>query len=241
MIHITLFPFAVVLMVHILSSYGCRAAFTSANLTYNNACNNLTRVPRDIPAETVNIYLHDNHIVIIQDDIFVDNVNCVKLRLDHNNLVTIKQSMLTRLVSLKWLDLSKNHLKYIEPLAFIELTELKGVYLSYNQLTTLSEDIFAIDYHPDKLTLHSNPLPENDMRLCWIHQGVLEEWIPGFKRDEKTSIRCGEEDSENVTGNTCCSTTGLVMISTLIQSDKWTSQNWVLFPRGDIEKIFSSL
>ena len=196
-------------MVHILSSYGCRATFTSANLTYNNARNNLTRVPTDIPSEAVNIYLHDNQIVIIQDDIFVDNVNCVKLRLDHNNLVTIKQSMLTGLVSLKWLDLSKNHLKYIEPLAFTELTDLKGVYLSYNQLTTLREDIFAPDYHPDKLTLHSIPLPEDDVRLCWIHQGVLEEWISGFKLDEKTSTRCGEEESENVTVNTCCSTAGL--------------------------------
>ena len=222
-------------MVYTLCSFGCRATFISANLTYNNARNNLTRVPTDIPPETVNIYLHDNQIVTIQDDIFVDNVNCVKLRLDHNNLVTIKQSMLTGLFSLKWLDLSKNHLKYIEPLAFTELTDLKGVYLSYNQLTTLTEDIFAIDYHPDKLTLHSNPLPENDMRLCWIHQGVLDEWISGFKLDEKTSIRCGEEDSENLTGNTCCSTTGLVMILTLIQSDKWTSQNWVPFPQGDIE------
>ena len=86
MIHITLFPFAVILMVHILSSYGCSATFTSANLTYNNARNNLTRVPTDITPEAINIYLHDNLIVTIQDDVFMNNVNCVKLRLDHNNL-----------------------------------------------------------------------------------------------------------------------------------------------------------
>ena len=209
MVHITLFLFVVVLMVFVLCSHGCRAIFTSANLTYTNARNNLTHVPTDIPPEAVNIYLHDNQIVTIADHAFVNNVNCVKLRLDHYNLVTIKQSMWTGLVSLKWLDLAKNHINYIEPLAFTELTELKGVYLSYNQLTTLTEDIFAIDYHPDKLTLHSNPLSEDDVRLCWIHQGVLEEWISGFKLDGKTSIRCDEEESENVTANTCCSTAGL--------------------------------
>ena len=225
MIRITLFHFVVILMVYTLCFWGCRATFTSANLTYTNARNNLTRVPMDIPPEAVNIYLHDNQIVTIADYAFVNNVNCVKLRLDHNNLLTIKRSMWTGLVSLKWLDLAKNHINYIEPLAFVELTDLKGVYLSYNQLTTLREDIFAIGYHPDKLTLHSNSLPEDDVRLCWIHQGVLEEWISGFKLDEKTSIRCGKEESENVTGNTCCSNTGLVMILALIQSDKWTNQN----------------
>ena len=230
MIHITLFLFAVILMIHILSSYGCRATFTSTNLTYTNARNNLTHVPTDIPPEAVNIYLHDNQIVTIPDAAFMNNVNCVKLRLDHNNLVKIKHSMWTGLVSLKWLDLSKNHITYVQDLAFTELTELKGVYLSYNHLTTLTEDIFAIDYHPDKLTLHSNPLPEDDVRLCWIHQGVLEEWISGFKLDGKTSIRCGEEESENVTGNTCCSTTGLVNLTNILVRTECP------FRQGDIEK-----
>ena len=197
---------AVVLMIYVLGSCRCRANFISANLTYTNARNNLTRIPIDIPLEAVNIYLHDNQIANIHDGAFVDNVNCVKLRLDHNNLVTIKSSIWTGLVSLKWLDLSKNHIQHIESGAFTELTELKGLYLSYNQLTTLREDIFAIDYHPEKLTLHSNPLPHDDVTLCWIHQGVLEEWIAGFTLDEKTAMRCDQVD--NNTGNTCCSSNG---------------------------------
>ena len=198
----------VILVVYLLCSYGCRATFTSANLTYTNARNNLTRIPIDIPPEAVNIYLHDNQIVTIQDDVFMNNVNCVKMRLDHNNLVTIKRSMWTGLVSLKWLDLSRNHIKHIEPLAFTELTELKGVYLSYNQLTTLREDIFALDYHPDLVTLHSNTLPQDDLRLCWIQDGKEEGWISGFTLDASTAFQCDKEGMHNKTGNACCLTTG---------------------------------
>ena len=198
----------VVLIAYLLNSCECRATFISANLTYTNARNNLTRVPKDIPPEAVNIYLHDNQIVTIHYAAFVDNVNCVKLRLDHNNLAIISPPMWTGLVSLKWLDLSKNHIQRIEPQAFTELTELKGLYLSYNQLTTLGKDVFTTDYHPEKLTLHSNPLARDDVTLCWIHQGVLEEWIAGFNLDEKTAIRCDEQEENNRTGNTCCSSAG---------------------------------
>ena len=138
----------------------------------------------------------------------MNNVNCVKLRLDHNNLVTIKQTMWTGLVSLKWLDLSRNHIKHIEPLAFTELTQLQGLFLSYNQLTTLTEDIFAPDYHPDLVTLHSNPLPEDDLILCWIQDGEEEGWISGFTLDASTTIQCDKEGMHNKTGNACCLTTG---------------------------------
>ena len=195
-------------MLYLLCSCGCRATFTSTNLTYTKARNNLTHVPTDIPPEAVNIYLYDNQIVTIQDDAFMDNVNCVKLRLDHNNLVTIKRSMWTGLVSIKWLDLSRNHIKHIEPLAFTELTQLQGLFLSYNQLTTLTEDIFAIDYHPDLVTLHSNPLPEDDLRLCWIQDGKEKGWISGFTLDATAAIQCGKEEIRNKTENTCCPTTG---------------------------------
>ena len=187
------------LVMYLVFTCDCRATFTSTNLIYTNAHNNLTNVPRDIFPEAVTINLNDNQIQTIPDGVFIGNVDCVKLRLDHNNLMTVKRSMLTGLVSLKWLDLAKNHIKYIEPLAFIELTQLKGLYLSYNQLTTLREDVFAPDYHLDKLTLHSNPLPPDDIRLCWIHQGVLEEWIAGFTLDKRTSKRCDEEETKNVT------------------------------------------
>ena len=195
-------------MVYLLCASGCRATYISSNLTYTNARNNLTHIPIDIPSEAVNIYLHDNQIVIVHDSAFVDNVNCSKLRLDHNNLVTIRPPMWEGLVSLKWLDLSKNHIQHIEAQTFAELPELIGLYLSYNQLTTLREDVFAPDYHPAKLTLHSNHLPQDDVTLCWICQGVLEEWIAGFTLDEKAAIRCYEEELDNKTGNTCCSSAG---------------------------------
>ena len=179
----------------------------SANLTYTNTHNSLTHIPSDIPTEAVNIYLHDNQIVTVHDDAFVDNVNCVKLRLDHNNLVTIRPSMWTGLTSLKWLDLSRNHIKHIEPMTFTELTELKGLFLSYNQLTTLTEDIFATDYHPDRLTLYNNPLPQDDVGLCWILDGEEEGWISGFTL-YTNSINCNEEGIHNRTESTCCSTAG---------------------------------
>ena len=144
----------------------------------------------------------------------MNNVNCVKLRLDHNNLMIIKSSMWTGLVALKWLDLSRNHIKSIEPLAFLELTKLEGLFLNYNKLTMLREDIFSPDYHPDKLTLHSNSLPQNDVRLCWIQDGEANGWIAGFTMDAGTSIRC---DQHNETENTCCSTAGK-LLNTLLSA-----------------------
>ena len=53
----------VILVLYLLCSCGCGATFTSTNLTYTNARNNLTYVPTDIPPEAVNICLHDNQIV----------------------------------------------------------------------------------------------------------------------------------------------------------------------------------
>ena len=171
------------------------------NLTYKNAHNQLTRVPDDIPRDAVNIYLQDNHIDTILDDTFNRHGNCIQLRLDHNNLVRIKREMWTGLISLHWLNLSKNQIHQVEPESFTDLPELKGLYLSYNQLATLTEDVFPADgSHPQRLTLHGNPLQsQDDEELCWLHQGVLDGWISGVTLTMTTTATCNSELTVNST------------------------------------------
>ena len=181
------------------------------NLTYRNAHNKLTRVPDDIPRDAVNIYLQDNHIDTILDYTFSHHGNCMQLRLDHNNLVRIKRKMWTGLISLLWLNLSKNQIQHIEPKSFIDLPELKGLYLSYNQLATLTQDVFPADgSHPERLTLHGNPMqPPNDKELCWLHQGELEGWISGIRLTTTTTVTCETELVDNsTTVRTTCFTQG---------------------------------
>ena len=71
------------------------------------AHNKLTQVPRDIPKESVNIFLQKNKISTIVDYTFIDNMDCEDLKLDYNKLEKITYKMLKGLYSLKWLDLSK--------------------------------------------------------------------------------------------------------------------------------------
>ena len=173
------------------------AAFYSSNLTYNMAHKQLTQVPRDIPENSVNIFLQNNKISTIADSTFIDNTDCEDLKLDHNKLEKITKKMWKGLYSLKWLDLSKNYIKKIESRAFEDLTNLQVLYLADNLLKFLSEDVLPEGHNLSNLKLHGNPLPRDSLELCWIHQGALDGWITGFTLDAQTAARCDEFDNSS--------------------------------------------
>ena len=189
-----IFIFAVVVVV---CSLCCvllnEAAFYPSNLTYDMARNKLTQVPRDIPKESVNIFLQKNKISTIVDYTFIDNIDCEDLKLDYNKLEKITYKMLKGLYSLKWLDLSKNYIKQIEPKAFADLTNLQVLYLADNLLKYLSEDVLPEGHNLSNLKLHGNPLPSDSVELCWVHQGALDGWITGFTLDAQTAVCCDEK------------------------------------------------
>ena len=171
------------------------AAFYSSNLTYNMAHKQLTQVPNDIPENSVYIYLQNNKISTIGDYTFIDNIDCEDLKLDHNKLEKITYKLWKGLYSLKWLDLSKNYIQKIESRAFADLTNLQVLYLSDNLLKFLSEDVLPEGHNLSNLKLHGNPLPRDNLDLCWVHQGALEGWITGFTLDAQTAARCDEFDN----------------------------------------------
>ena len=195
-------------------SLGCvllsEAVFYPSNLTYNMAHKQLTQVPKDIPENSVNIFLQNNKISTIADDTFIDNIYCEDLKLDHNKLENITNKMWKGLYSLKWLDLSKNYIKKINSRAFADLTNLQVLYLSDNYLKSLSEDVLPEGHNLSNLKLHGNPLRRDSLELCWIHQGALEGWITGFTLDAQTAAQCDEfDDNSIVDGSTtpkgrCC-------------------------------------
>ena len=193
-LHLLIFVFiAVVVVCSLCCVLLTEAAFYPSNLTYDMSHNKLTQVPRDIPKESVNIFLQKNKISTIADYTFIDNIECEDLKLDHNKLENISYKMWKGLYSLKWLDLSNNYIKQIESKAFADLTNLQALYLAANYLKSLSEDVLPEGHNLSNLKLHGNPLPRDSLELCWIHHEALEGWITGFTLDAQTAARCDEK------------------------------------------------
>ena len=62
-------------------------------LNYIRSFQKLIQVPRDIPRNTVKIYLNNNEISDIESGTFAKNVQWTKLRLDWNRLTEVRNDM----------------------------------------------------------------------------------------------------------------------------------------------------
>ena len=80
-------------------------------LNYIRGFQELTHVPREIPAAAIKIYLNNNVISNIKYGAFARNSHCLKLRLDQNRLTDIRKDMWTGLVALQWLSLEHNDIE----------------------------------------------------------------------------------------------------------------------------------
>jgi slit protein 2 len=101
-------------------------------------CSNrqLTEFPQ-VPLDTVELFLDNNHITELPPAILNNLVNLVKLDLSQNSLSYIESDTFRGLSKLSTLILSYNQLKCLGDRAFVGLTGLRILSLHGNDLSTL--------------------------------------------------------------------------------------------------------
>ncbi|XP_019616509.1 PREDICTED: SLIT and NTRK-like protein 5 [Branchiostoma belcheri] len=89
------------------------------------------------------LYLHDNHISIINSKAFYHLSNLTGLSLFQNRLESLRADMFTGLGNLQKLMLSNNSIADIQGGTFKPTPQLRMLFLDYNKLTTLRADMFT--------------------------------------------------------------------------------------------------
>ena len=119
------------------------------------------------------LFLWENDLVMLPDDIFDELTSLTLLYLNDNDLSTLPDGIFDELTSLVGLSLSENDLNVLPDSIFDELTSLTGLFLNGNDLVTLPDGIF------NELTLLS---------LLWLSNNSLS-MLPAGIFDELTSLR----------------------------------------------------
>ena len=176
----------------------CKAVNCLGESVFCREYSELSRVPRDIPRDTIHISLDHNIISDVTGSPFANNTKCIILSLDFNSLVEVRASYWVGLWELRLLSLEKNRIQHIQRSTFSILPKLEGLYLKENKLPTLSANIFEPRPHPSELemTLQGNPL-EFDSRLCWLQGGMQDGWITWVDLDGLDSLLCSTTEAPN--------------------------------------------
>ena len=130
----------------------------------------LTHVPKEIPRNATKIYLNNNQLTDIESETFLENSQCINLRLNHNRIAQIRKDMWIGLLTLEYLSLEHSAIETVELSSFTELHKLKGLYLHNNKLTFLPDNILPLKQMPkiEILTLHDNKLKRDE--LGWLRK-----------------------------------------------------------------------
>jgi Leucine-rich repeat (LRR) protein len=115
------------------------------------------------------LYLSNNNLINLPENIFNNFTQLQKLDLSYNNLTTLPENIFNNLTQLQYLYLNNNKLNNLPENIFtfsskIYLSQLKNLNLSHNNLTNLPENIFNNLTQLKNLNLSHNNLtnlPEN--------------------------------------------------------------------------------
>lgn len=98
--------------------------------------------PRNIPQNTLNLYLFENGISSIEESSFSGLWDLQLLDLSHNKLSHLPGGVFKSLANLSNLDLSSNQVTEISAETFQGLGRLERLYLSGNQIRSIHPDAF---------------------------------------------------------------------------------------------------
>jgi protein toll len=107
--------------------------------------------------ELTTLYLNNNGIIELEEDVFVNTQNLTNLSLQNNNM-KLKRNMFRHIPLLTFLDVSDCNLKSLPDNIFQPLNKLQVLDLSGNQLTTLKEFTFAGLFNLHNLVLSINKI-----------------------------------------------------------------------------------
>ena len=137
-------------------------------ITFDNAKTYITNID-DIykienPHNVKKLYLSNNKLTSLPDNIFNSLTQLQTLRLYDNNLTSLPENIFNSLIRLQTLSLYSNNLSSLPENIFNSLTQLQELYLSNNNFVSLSYNIFNSLTQLQILTLYQNKLtslPEN--------------------------------------------------------------------------------
>lgn len=174
----------------------------------------LTRIPSNLPSNTVTLNLSHNNVSLIQALDLSDLRHLKALDLSNNQLSGISEGSFVKLERLEELDLAHNQISCIDRNALASLRSLRYLSLSSNQLSTLPKELIEGTSRLDTLTLDDNPWV-CDCRLNWlilwlqsttrVSRSAASTKIPicmepiGYQGQRLTSIRplqCSEGEEE---------------------------------------------
>lgn len=118
----------------------------------------LTEIPRDIPAETLKVYLFGNSITSIPDGAFSHLTQCIRLQLEKNLFASINKTNFSGMKSLKLLWLWENKISKIESGSFASLKKLSELDLHENHLSTIKSGMFTGLNLLKQLNLNTNKI-----------------------------------------------------------------------------------
>ncbi len=118
----------------------------------------LTEVPRDIPADALEVWLEGNRITSIPARVFSHLSQCTYLRLFVNNIASIVPESFAGLQSLRTLYLFSNELTFLPAGVFRHLSNCTSLWLYKNGITFLDPESFAGLQSLQRLYVYNNEL-----------------------------------------------------------------------------------
>ncbi|XP_065559990.1 protein slit-like isoform X2 [Artemia franciscana] len=139
-------------------------------------------VPKNIPAETTELYLDSNEIQSIQPKRLSHLKFLTRLDLSHNQIAVLSNNTFSDLGMLLSLVISYNKLQCVHRDAFSGLKLLKVLSLHGNDISLLPEGAFKELRNLTHLALGSNPF-YCDCNLKWLAEWVKRDYVePGIAK-----------------------------------------------------------
>ncbi|XP_025093491.1 protein slit-like isoform X1 [Pomacea canaliculata] len=135
----------------------------------------LQEIPKYIPLDTIELYLDDNEIQRIPQEIGL-LTNLKRLDLSNNQLMTLPEVIFANLTTLSTLILSYNKLQCIADTSFVGLKELRVLSLHGNNLSTIPYGAFNDLEALSHIALGGNPLM-CDCNLKWLSDWIKRDYI----------------------------------------------------------------
>ena len=143
------------LLIIYLTIVTSRDEFMEDGECYRTA-SDLTRVPRDIPAEAWKVYISSNAITEIEAQIFSNLSVCSYLRLSFNKISVIETGAFSGLEKLLYLYLDNNAITDIKANTFVGVESLSTLELGNNGINIIEAGAFGRMSRLDKLQLYGN-------------------------------------------------------------------------------------
>ncbi|CAF4552897.1 unnamed protein product [Rotaria sp. Silwood1] len=109
----------------------CKRSYDLKNNYVNCSYRQLTKIPLNIPSSTTHLYLNNNQIKFIDNNLTYLN-NLKYLTLANNYLDYLSNNDFSTMINMEHLDLSSNHIQNIQSKTFTNMINLKKLYLHNN-------------------------------------------------------------------------------------------------------------